>query len=168
MKIGVTGHQQLKGRVLKKWVESELKRYIENRSEIKIARSCLAVGADQLFATIVLELGIDLIGVIPSTGYESTFSHANQKQYQNLLERCRKIEILNFERPSEEAFFAGGKHVVDESDLLFAIWDGLPAKGLGGTADVVDYALSLGKAAVHLHVVSKTVIMLKGKPLQNL
>jgi hypothetical protein len=33
-----------------------------------------------------------------------------------------------------------GEKVVDLSDTLLAVWDGLPAKGYGGTADVVTYA----------------------------
>jgi hypothetical protein len=30
--------------------------------------------------------------------------------------------------------------VVEASELLVAVWDGEPARGLGGTADVVAYA----------------------------
>jgi hypothetical protein len=38
----------------------------------------------------------------------------------------------------------GGKVVVDRAEVLIAVWDGLPARGLGGTADVVAYAGSAG------------------------
>ncbi len=33
-----------------------------------------------------------------------------------------------------------GLVVVERCDLLLAIWDGHPAHGLGGTADIVAYA----------------------------
>ena len=34
----------------------------------------------------------------------------------------------------------GALRVLDESDLLVAVWDGQPARRLGGTAQVVDAA----------------------------
>jgi hypothetical protein len=34
---------------------------------------------------------------------------------------------------------------VNDSDVLIALWDGLPARGKGGTAEVVEYATALGK-----------------------
>ena len=37
---------------------------------------------------------------------------------------------------------------VDGSDVLIAVWDGEPARGRGGTAEVVAYARSLGKPVV--------------------
>lgn len=165
MNIGVTGHQNLKGKLLKEWIEIELKKALENRPEIQTARSCLAIGADQIFANIVLKMSIDLIGVIPSDQYENTFSHTKQKEYHKLLARCQRTEILNFDRPSEQAFFAASKHLVDRSHLLFAIWDGKQANGLGGTGDVVEYALSLGKSVIHLHSVTKTVNTLSNKDI---
>ncbi|MFJ8953478.1 hypothetical protein ACIRO1_25525 [Streptomyces sp. NPDC102381] len=39
---------------------------------------------------------------------------------------------------------AAGKEVVDQSDVLLAVWDGKPAGGKGGTADVVAYAQRQG------------------------
>ncbi len=41
---------------------------------------------------------------------------------------------------------AAGRAVADRSDLLLAVWDGAPAAGLGGTADIVRYAEERGKA----------------------
>jgi hypothetical protein len=52
---------------------------------------------------------------------------------------------LEFDEPTEEAFWAAGQRVVEESEQLIAVWDGRPAGGLGGTADVVAYAQKLGK-----------------------
>ena len=34
--------------------------------------------------------------------------------------------------------------MLKDADLLIAVWDGLPARGLGGTADVVAYARDHG------------------------
>lgn len=55
---------------------------------------------------------------------------------------------MPYEEPSDEAYLAAGQEVVDLTDTLLAIWDGQPARGLGGTADVVRYARSVGKRVV--------------------
>jgi len=55
------------------------------------------------------------------------------------------VDTLAFREPSEEAFFAAGKAVVDACDWLIAVWDGEPARGLGGSADVVAYARNQGR-----------------------
>lgn len=59
------------------------------------------------------------------------------------------MDTLPFSEPSEEAFYAAGKAVVDACDWLIAVWDGEPARGLGGSADVVAYARNRGKV-VHV------------------
>ena len=40
-------------------------------------------------------------------------------------------------RTREEAYLAAGLGVLDRSDALLALWDGEPARGRGGTAEVV-------------------------------
>ena len=43
-----------------------------------------------------------------------------------------------------EWVWAAGKAIAERSDLVLAVWDGRPAGGLGGTADVVKYARERG------------------------
>lgn len=40
----------------------------------------------------------------------------------------------------QAAYEACGRHVVDHSDALLAVWDGEPSAGRGGTGDIVAYA----------------------------
>jgi hypothetical protein len=40
---------------------------------------------------------------------------------------------------------AASRLMIDTADELLAVWDGQPARGHGGTADVVAYARSHGK-----------------------
>ncbi|EDY51731.1 hypothetical protein [Streptomyces clavuligerus] len=42
--------------------------------------------------------------------------------------------------PTPQARQAGNELLVDRCDELVAVWDGLPARGFGGTADAVAYA----------------------------
>jgi hypothetical protein len=41
----------------------------------------------------------------------------------------------------EDAYARAGHAIVDASDVLVALWDGKPARGRGGTAEIVQYAL---------------------------
>jgi hypothetical protein len=47
--------------------------------------------------------------------------------------------------------------VVARCDLLVAVWNGAPARGLGGTADIVSYARECGRATVIIDPARRTV-----------
>ena len=63
-----------------------------------------------------------------------------------MLKAAHAVTRLDYAEPSEEAFLAAGTSVVDNCEALIAVWDGKPARGLGGTADIVRYARDSGKA----------------------
>lgn len=111
-----------------------------------VGASSLAAGADQEFAENVAGLGGELRVVLPSANYESSFEQESDlRQFKALLSQASEVETLDFPEPSEDAYLAAGRRVVDLCDVLVAVWDGLPAQGKGGTADVVAYARSVGK-----------------------
>jgi hypothetical protein len=49
-----------------------------------------------------------------------------------------------------EAYVMTGRATVAHCDMLIAVWDGLPPRGRGGTAEVVQLALTRGAAIIHL------------------
>jgi hypothetical protein len=100
----------------------------------------LAAGADQIFAFSVLACGGNLEVVVPANRYRSTLEQADLKYYDQLLLMASSTKRLPYFEPSEEAYYAAGMYVIDRCDILFAVWDGKPAGGLGGTADVVTEA----------------------------
>jgi hypothetical protein len=121
------------------WVAGTLRSEFARTGRISNAFSSLAVGSDQVFADIAISLGITVVAVLPMEGYERHFEGQDLARYRRILNRSERVQ-LKWNGDPERAFFEAGKFVVDKSDLLFAIWDGEPADGLGGTADVVDYA----------------------------
>lgn len=140
MRLGISGHQDLSPAIIT-FVRPAMVKIISDQKDRIVGVSSLAVGADQLFAWIVLEHGGALHAIIPCDGYERTFAEPERlKDFQSLLARAAKRETLSYPEPSEEAFLAAGHRVVDNSDVLIAVWDGRPAGGKGGTADIVDYA----------------------------
>lgn len=140
VKIGISGHQNIP-RDAVSFVADGITDVLNRAGRSLTGVSSLAVGADQLFAQTVLERGGRLHIVLPCAKYEDTFaSTADLKRFRALLAQAHTVEQLPADKPSEEAFLKAGLRVVDLSELLLAVWDGLPAKGKGGTADIVAYA----------------------------
>jgi hypothetical protein len=144
MRIGVTGHQDIPSEALP-FVTNEITKVITGAGDGVIGVSSLAVGADQLFASLILKYGGQLEVILPSRHYEHTFSQgADLKRFRWLLKKAASVKTLDFPEPYEEAFLMAGRRVVETAELLLAIWDGEPARGKGGTADTVSYAHKRG------------------------
>lgn len=144
-KIGITGHQNIPAIALN-YVTDGIRRHLVQIEEPLVGIGSLAVGADQLFVTIIGELGGQSHVVIPCERYETTFhTPAEVDRYRALLASATSSEVLSFAAPSEAAFMAAGSRVVELSDIIVAVWDGKPAAGYGGTADVVTYARTSGR-----------------------
>lgn len=144
MRIGVTGHQDIPAEALD-YVTRGINEVLDSVEDSLVGVSSLAVGADQLFASLVLERGGRLEIVLPSSSYEETFSRAEDlRRFYSLLDRAATVETLSFAESTEEAYLAAGCRIVDLSEVLLAVWDGEPAKGKGGTGDIVKYAMRRG------------------------
>ncbi|TCC36330.1 hypothetical protein [Kribbella speibonae] len=140
--VGVSGHQRLPA-IAVALAERELRLLFADLDGPLIGLSSLAIGADQLFAQLILDTGGELHAVIPAVGFEKTFDDNARSSYFALLSKATQVTTLDYPMPSEEAYDAAGRFVVDHCDLLFAVWDGKPARGPGGTADAVGYAREL-------------------------
>jgi hypothetical protein len=115
--------------------------------------SNLADGADQLFAAHVLAAGGTLEAVLPCEGYAgSLIADESRTRFEDLRRAAGTVVTLPYPEPSDQAFLAAGQALVDRCDHLFAVWDGRPARGLGGTADVVTYARARGRPVTVLWV----------------
>ncbi len=138
-RVGVTGHQGLDVATERR-IRSALAIEISRRGAI-LGVSSLAEGADQLFAEEVLRQGGALVAVIPCEGYEQAFQTDDARMtYDRLKGQATEVIELSYGAPGEEAYWAAGRRVVDLVDEILAVWDGEKSGGLGGTADVVDYA----------------------------
>ncbi|MBQ0855593.1 hypothetical protein J8N05_46380 (plasmid) [Streptomyces sp. BH-SS-21] len=137
-RIGVTGHRAIPVAALPS-VRSGIRRQLSDGGVRAI--SSLAAGADQLFADIALDSGIPVTAVIPGMDHEAHLDDdAARSVYRRILSSCADRVDLPLEPTHEQAYFAAGRWIVDHCDLLVAVWDGRPARGLGGTGDVVAYA----------------------------
>jgi hypothetical protein len=143
--VGFTGHQGL-SRETMELVSDEINTALSQAGTNPIGLTSLAGGGDQLFAEALLRIGARLRVVIPCRDHDKSFgSEFDLANYRRLVALAEASEVLPFEEPSEEAYYAAGQRIVDQADELIAVWDGKPAKGFGGTADIVAYAHTLDK-----------------------
>lgn len=157
MRVGVTGHQERDG-IDWVWTRTAIAGELVKLGAAPEGWSSLAIGTDQMFARIVLELGGAIVTVVPGNWYEGCFRGDGLVGYRTLLAAGRTITLHGLE--GEEAFFAAGVRVADSTEVLVAVWDGRIAKGRGGTADVVAHALRQGKPVAHINPIDRTVMRL--------
>jgi hypothetical protein len=138
-RVGITGHRDLSERthaLVAAALATELAKF---RPLCGI--SSLAEGADQIFAEQVLKVGGALTALIPCADYGQSFETAAGKvTYRRLRDQAEEVIRLPFPAPCEDAYWAAGRRLVGLADVLFAVWDGSPSAGVGGTGDVVAYA----------------------------
>ncbi|ETA03794.1 hypothetical protein ThrDRAFT_00607 [Frankia casuarinae] len=138
--IGVTGHRGLSGGQAE-YTAGEMRRVLAPLAAAGLTGiSCLAEGADTIFADVVLELGGRLIVMIPAAGYRDFQPATHRRNYDRLLGRATEIRSQDRAKPDLPSLMSASRLLVDASDRVLAVWDGLPARGFGGTADVVSYA----------------------------
>jgi hypothetical protein len=158
MRIGITGHQELPDPTAWEWVESRLRGLLAELGGPHQGYSALAMGADQLFAGLILQGGGELHAVIPFAGYEWKFAPGQARgRYLALLQRAAGVEVLPGSVGKEQlACLRAGERVVALCEVLVAVWNGRPAAGMGGTADVVDHARAAGRRIFHLNPETRT------------
>ena len=64
----------------------------------------------------------------------------SKEEFEKYLGHARCIKQLPSKSSRTEAYAQAGQYIVDNCDLLIALWDGKPAAGQGGTAEIVEYA----------------------------
>ncbi len=108
----------------------------------------LAEGADTFLAEAALDAGWTLVAVLPFAADEFARDFPEgpaRRGFHALLARAAVVSELDGNRArGGEPYADIGAQVVEQSDLLLAVWDGLPPRGPGGTGDVVAHALECG------------------------
>ncbi|MGE0441465.1 MAG: DUF4231 domain-containing protein [Gemmatimonadales bacterium] len=112
--------------------------------------SGLAEGADRVAAQAALEAGLELWAILPydRETYAADFDGrwaaplwsrpGAAEQFSALLGRASQVMTMDGGAVSSyNRYDALGRSVVSHSDLVVAIWDGLPARGTGGTANLL-------------------------------
>lgn len=172
--VGVTGHRAgaLAGRdtgLLAKRIRDILERvaaaavevcgasrdhFCEGPPDLRLL-SPVADGADQIAAECALDLGWDLQVVLPfdRVSYRATLGDDEARvRFDRLIARASAIlELPGNGSAQTDGYVMAGRATVAHADLLLAVWDGEPARGRGGTGEVVQLALTRGTGVIHFH-----------------
>jgi hypothetical protein len=108
--------------------------------------SSLAEGADRLGARVALRLGIGLVVALPlpREEYEKDFATPESRaEFAALLDRAQdwfSVDVLPGS-PRDYAYARAAAYVTQRSQLVIALWDGMPLSREAGTASLVRFAL---------------------------
>ena len=139
--IGITGHVDVPEETASWVVETLTARLQEFVVPGWLGITCLAKGADQLFAKVVLGLQGRYDVVLPARDYKQRMiEDGDAEPFCDLLDRASGIATMPFETSSRTAYLAASEAMLERCDVLLAVWDGRPTRRVGDTADVVDKA----------------------------
>ncbi|HEY4123394.1 MAG TPA: DUF4231 domain-containing protein [Rhizomicrobium sp.] len=118
--------------------------------------SPLAEGSDRVAAEAALAKGFALECPLPFARdlYEADFqTEASRKAFHSLLARASNVFELEETRGTDDnrAYEAAGLMTLRQCDILIAVWNGKPAVGRGGTAEIVAHAIDSNIPIVWVH-----------------
>ena len=119
--------------------------------------TALADGADTILGQLAVGRGWQIDIVLPFTRetYAADFTtDARRDDYEELLGSAHSAFELDEARGDEEreaiAYERAGRIVLDQAEILIAVWDQGPARGRGGAAQIVAEAVLRGIPVIHI------------------
>lgn len=157
--------------------ERQIRLALDRVSDTYTVVTPLAEGADRLVAREVLKRPnsrMEVVLPMLEADYFQTFdTDAARDEFRRMIAGHSLLVLRQEPIPTgegrsealEDAYWASGEYVVRNCDILFALWDGLPSKGRGGTSNVVEFARKLGRAIVILWTDGKSeTVAIEGPP----
>jgi hypothetical protein len=144
VRIGITGHMNLTPttvELVRTALKTELAQY--DPADL-VGVSCLAEGADSIFAQAILDAGGQLEALLPAPDYRDTrVSRAHLPTFDALVSQAHKIRYIA-EASSMQVYAEANTTMIETIEVLYAVWDGKPSTKTGGTADAVTIARAHG------------------------
>lgn len=149
--------------------------------------TALAEGSDRVVAETILEYDeksiIEVFLPLTISDYKKTFKNPDDQTFTDLFDKARDIKQLrqidlsndpeicdlstnsnnttNINLARKEAFKRAGQHIVNHCDVLIAVWDGEKSKGIGGTFEVIEFAISKKRPVIIISSTAPNDIELK-------
>ncbi|WP_408640997.1 hypothetical protein [Streptacidiphilus rugosus] len=152
MTLAVTGHRDLTEQTAE-LVRAELRKLLAARAAEGplTGLSCLARGADTIFAEELVEAGGELVVVLPAQHYrENKVRPDHAPVFDRLVDVAVEVHELDFAQVSHEAYEAANEVLLSRADVVVAVWDGRPPAGPGGTGDLVQRSRAAGVEVVRV------------------
>lgn len=149
--VGFSGHRQIRDpKGIAGAIDRALDEIREGARGEWVAVSSVATGSDQIFVERAVAARFSWYAILPlpRAEFQKDFSEEEWAQVNRTLDRAENIRVITENGTREDAYLDCGMETANGADILVAVWDGEPARGKGGTADVVDYARSIGKPLI--------------------
>lgn len=157
--IGVTGHRDLREQGLPE-LKCKISQLFDGLNKDYpntplVVLSPLAEGADRLVADTAIEMGMDLVVVLPMEKclYEEDFSVESKREFAGFISKAKHVFELPLLKGNTKENIAiqgehrnlqyayGGAFVAQHCQILIALWDGENSDLQGGTAQTVRFKL---------------------------
>ncbi|SBT44677.1 hypothetical protein [Micromonospora narathiwatensis] len=145
LRVGITGHIHLTPateRLIADALRVELRR-ISDRPVHGV--TCLAAGADQIFARAVLATGGTYEVILPAPDYRSVAIGPDSRDaFDELLRLATRVVHTGHRRSGTAAYVAANRELLRRIQRLVAVWDGEPGCHAAATDRTVDGARQRG------------------------
>jgi len=158
--VGFSGHRHLENpEAVAAAVRTALGQLKATGAAEWIGISSAALGGDLLFVGEARHAGMAWHALLPlaPADFRRDFSDADWAEVEQQLTTAERVQVISNSGSREDAYLDCGIETVNSCDVLLALWDGAPARGKGGTADVVAYAREIGKPIVVIDPVSCSI-----------
>lgn len=142
-RIGVTGHMNITEATVP-LVYDAIRTILAEAGGDVIGVSCIARGADSVFARAVLDVGGQLEVVLPSRNYRAAKVKPDHAElFDKLLASASRMRVMDFDDAGREAYEVANEAMLSSCDRLVAVWDGQVGEK-AGTGTVVELARARG------------------------
>lgn len=146
---------------IKNLISVEIERMLDE--DFEVFRSGMAVGADTIFAEIVLKYKeryprVKLIAVVPCLEQEKLWSAGDKIKYRDILAKADEVEIVNHRPYFDGCMQMRNRSLADSCDELLAVYDGRS----GGTMQTVNYAVKIKRKVTVIDPVKLVKVTLLG------
>ena len=156
MKVMVTGHRpskiggDSKDNPVRAKIIQKIKFLINELNDLAPIEGItgMAIGVDQDFAEICMDLDIPFLAYIPFVGQENNWPVPVKAEYQNILERSEDIIVVNEGGYTPKKMMERNVKMLEDCDIIIAVWDGEES---GGTYHTVnENRKSFQKPMIHI------------------
>lgn len=146
--LGFAGHRYVPDpEGLRGIVRNELAEMRERLGGRVIGVSSAAAGADLIFLRACVDLRIPVIVILPFAEEKFSKKFENPEEWK-MADKLMGVALVKYVAPgameSPQAYQAVSRNLIEWADAFLFVWDGKPARGIGGTGETVEEAKEIG------------------------
>lgn len=139
--LGFAGHRSLGDReAVRKSIRKAVTDFCQQVDGEVIGRSSAAAGADLLFLEACHEAGLSYTVVLPFPEDRFREDFESEEEWlraKALIDASAQAEIAPGNEGAPEAYHLASREILDLADAMIFVWNGMPARGIGGTGETV-------------------------------